>query len=54
MENIQLTDIFFVDKEYSRKHPHMIHQMRRRKPLALAMGRKAAIFSFLVLFFSLC
>lgn len=26
MENIQLTDIFFVDREYSRKHPHMIHR----------------------------
>ncbi len=26
MEKIQLTDIFFVDKEYSFKHPHMIHR----------------------------
>ena len=26
MDNIQLVDIFFVDKEYSRKHPHMIHR----------------------------
>ena len=26
MEEIQLTDIIFVDKEYSRKHPHMIHR----------------------------
>ena len=26
MDKIQLTDIFFVDKEYSRKHPHMIHR----------------------------
>ena len=25
MNNIQLVDIFFVDKEYSHKHPHMIH-----------------------------
>lgn len=26
MHNIQLTDIFYVDKEYSLKHPHMIHR----------------------------
>ena len=26
MENIQLTDIFFVDREYSRNHPHMLHR----------------------------
>lgn len=25
MDKIQLVDIFFVDKEFSRKHPHMIH-----------------------------
>lgn len=26
MDNIQLTDIFFVDKDYSRNHPHMLHR----------------------------
>ena len=26
MDNIQLVDIFFVDKEFSRNHPHMIHR----------------------------
>ena len=26
MENIQLTDIFFVDREYSNRHPHMLHR----------------------------
>ena len=26
MEKIQLTDIFFVDREYSRRHPHMLHR----------------------------
>ena len=26
MENIQLTDIFFVDREYSLNHPHMLHR----------------------------
>ena len=26
MENIQLVDVIFVDGEYSRKHPHMIHR----------------------------
>ncbi len=26
MDNIQFVDIFFVDKEFSRNHPHMIHR----------------------------
>lgn len=26
MDKIQLVDVIFVDKEYSQKHPHMIHR----------------------------
>ena len=26
MEEIQLVDVIYVDRDYSRKHPHMIHR----------------------------